>query len=121
MKTIRTTSANTAAVLVARAFTTTANKGGMKMKLIGMFAFGLVCMGFLVEPAFAGTHKTDKCVETFWKTVWTDGLKTYKKECVHAEAEQIDELKDPDRADNERSVADSGNEGSTSAASAGNQ
>ena len=34
---------------------------------------------------------------------------------------EIDNLKDPDQAGSERDIADSGNEGSTSAASAGDQ
>ena len=43
------------------------------------------------------------------------------KEWIWVENNKMDELHDPDRSDNKRDVADSGNEGSTSAASANDQ
>ena len=41
--------------------------------------------------------------------------------CARIEACQIDELRDPDQTGNESEVADSGNEGSTSAAQESDQ
>ena len=78
----------------------------MKTTLITTFAFALMVFAFNVTTSYAG----DK-----------DGCTHLQKIMGTCHTAQIDDLKDPDQPDNERSVADSGDEGSTSAASAEDQ
>ena len=81
--------------------------------LITTFAITLMAFSFAATSAMAGHYS--HCPEgTKLESVWTG-------KCVPVRTSQMDELNDPDRPDNERSVADSGEEGSTSAASAGDQ
>ncbi|MCY4038217.1 MAG: hypothetical protein OXF09_02020 [Hyphomicrobiales bacterium] len=69
------------------------------------FAFALMVFAFNANPAFAHAQ-TDDC----------PGYKAWGLECYFS---QIDEVDDPSQEGNERDVADSGEEGSTSAASEG--
>ncbi len=82
----------------------------MKTTLITTFAIALMVFSFAGTSAMAAHYS--KCPEgTNLESVWTG-------KCVPAVTSQIEELKDPDHPDNERDVADSGEEGSTSAAGA---
>ena len=88
----------------------------MKTKQITAFAFALVVFAFNTNIVMAAEKKEKHCL-----------IFTYDENQQHVCTEwiwvenQVDDLKDPDQADNERDVADSGNEDSTSAASAGDQ
>ena len=76
----------------------------MKMTLVTAFAIALIVVASNVSPAQAiGDVAT--CYDEY----------TCNK---NKNVANVDELQDPDRTDNERDIADSGNEGSTSAASA---
>ena len=78
----------------------------MKTILMTTFASALMVFAFNAFPAMASeecNHLT-KALGTCWE-----------------ESAKIEELKDLDQPDNEREVADSGDEGSTSAASASEQ
>ena len=81
----------------------------MKTALITTFAIAAMVFAFNTTPAEAWSEY-DQC-----------RARGGSLEDCRQYAEQIDELKDPDQAGNERNIADSGDEGSTSAASAGDQ
>ena len=104
----------------------------MKTTLITTFAFALMVFAFNVSPAFAKegsdiANKIDNflfppsvgtgCVDPKTGSIMEG---TTNCEQYHSHNE-IDNLEDPDQADNERAVADSGDEGSTSAASTNDQ
>ena len=76
----------------------------MKTILTTIFAIAVMVFAFNA-PAFA---EGEGC----------DGWDVWGGDC---HLSQIDELKDPDQADNESEVADSGNEGTTSAAQESDQ
>ena len=82
--------------------------------LITTFAIAMMVFAFNVAPVQAGDQ--EKCM-------WGDkaACKRHLEKSTGQKVAEIDELRDPDQADNERDVADSGNEGSTSAASAEGQ
>ncbi|MCY4038761.1 MAG: hypothetical protein OXF09_04805 [Hyphomicrobiales bacterium] len=71
----------------------------MKTILTTIFAIAVMVFAFHTKPVMAGSG---------------DGIWASNQP-------QVDELNDPDQADNERDIADSGNEGSTSAAGANEQ
>ena len=79
--------------------------------LITTFAFAVMVFAFNTSPASAESG-----------TYYCIGLPEWINygDCAEDSAE-LDQLQDPDQADNERAVADSGDEGSTSAASADDQ
>ena len=82
--------------------------------LTTIFAIAGMVFAFNVTPVQAGDQ--EKCM-------WGDkaACKKKQKKSTGQRVAEIDELKDPDQADNERDVADSGEEGSTSAASTSDQ
>ena len=81
----------------------------MKTTLITTFTLAVMVLAFNATPAFAKST-FDKCMDA-----WNN-----EAACKEYLA-RLDDLRDPNQADNERDVADSGNEGSTSAASADDQ
>lgn len=82
------------------------------MKTILTMTFAIALMVFAFNTTSASANEgTYHCM----------GLPAWLGECDPDETAEIDELKDPDQKDSERDVADSGNEGSTSAASASDQ
>ena len=83
----------------------------MKTTLTTAFATALMVFAFNATPAYA---KGEESARELKCDISADGA-----DCDIFG--QVDELKDPDQANNERDVADSGDEGSTSAASAGDQ
>ena len=90
----------------------------MKTILTTTFAFALMVFVFnasLVEANENAGKKKHCKIFTF-----DENQNRVCKEYIWVE-NQMDDLNDPDQPDSERSVADSGNEGSTSSASAGNQ
>ena len=82
--------------------------------LITTFAIVLMLFSFAGTSAIAAHYS--KCPEgTNLESVWTG-------KCVpEKHGSYMDELRDPDQAGDERDIADSGDEGSTSAASADDQ
>ena len=86
----------------------------MKTTLITTFAFALMVFTFNAAPAQASDQ--EKCL-------WGDkaACKRHLEKTTGQKVAEIDELRDPDQAENEKDVADSGNEGPTSAASANDQ
>ena len=81
----------------------------MKKILKATFAIAVVVFAFSASPVFAKSA-FDKCMDA-----WNN------EAACREHLARLDTLRDPDQADNERDVADSGNEGSTSAASADDQ
>ena len=79
--------------------------------LITAFAFAAVVFAFHTKPVMANTNIWG------WDEAWEE-YKEKKRRGEYRNAENIDNLSDPGQADNERDVADSGEEGSTSAAGA---
>ncbi|MCY4038759.1 MAG: hypothetical protein OXF09_04795 [Hyphomicrobiales bacterium] len=80
---------------------------------ITTFAIAMMVFAFNANPVMAN----EKCGEGYEKKrtgIWS----AY---CAPIQTSQMDELNDPDQAENERDVADSGEEGSTSAAGATEQ
>ena len=94
----------------------------MKTTLITTFAIAVMVFAFNASPAHA-TEESNKKVEKELKSwVCPDGGEPiWGTTKCRGKTAQVDELSDPDQDGNERDIADSGNEGSTSAASAGDQ
>ena len=94
----------------------------MKTTLITTFAIAVMIFAFNANPAHA-TEESNKKVEKELKSwVCPDGGEPiWGTTRCRGKTAQVDELSDPDQDGNERDIADSGNEGSTSAASAGDQ
>ena len=92
----------------------------MKTTLIATFAFALMAFAFNNNPAMAKARHGSN-FDT-WANCPDSKLKMNREAnkwiCT---AENLNELDNPDQADNERDVADSGDEDSTSAASADEQ
>ena len=87
--------------------------------ILTTLAIALMVFAFNTPSLVHATEESDRKAEEFLfgkpcKKVWKGG--GYHTECQHAE---IDEVKDPDEAESE--VADSGNEGPTSAAQESDQ
>ncbi|MCY4031045.1 MAG: hypothetical protein OXF05_02895 [Hyphomicrobiales bacterium] len=82
--------------------------------LITTFAFAVMVFAFNADSAMA----TAKCDEGYEMRPTGNGWAGY---CAPIRTSQIDELNDPDQEGNERDIADSGEEGSTSAAGANEQ
>ena len=81
----------------------------MKTTLTTIFAIAVMVFAFNPSPVFAKSA-FDKCMDA-----WDN------EAACREHLARLDDLKDPDQQDNERDVADSGDEGSTSAASADEQ
>ena len=81
----------------------------MKTTLTTTFALAVMVFAFNANPVMAGE-------DTFLCTNEETG-----EQYVCPIFSSVDELRDPEQAGNEKDVADSGNEGSTSAASASDQ
>ncbi|MCY4031824.1 MAG: hypothetical protein OXF05_06875 [Hyphomicrobiales bacterium] len=77
--------------------------------LITTFAFALMVFAFNANPAFANEEKQPLCQVGKW----------YEPRVPCDQVVEIDEIQD--QADNENTIADSGEEGSTSAAGATEQ
>ena len=93
----------------------------MKTILTTIFALALMVFAFSTNPVMAGGSK---CPKGYHWGKMTGGKYACLNSKVYGqidESQQIDKLKGPDQQDNERDVADSGNEGSTSAASTSDQ
>ena len=84
----------------------------MKTILITTFAIASMVFAFGANPAMAVGEQHPAC---------HDGTSTLTHGLPPCEGGIFSEVNDPDQADQERDVADSGNEGSTSAASADDQ
>ena len=78
----------------------------MKTTLITTFAIAVMVLAFNATPSYAGDEH---------------GCTHLQKAMGTCHTAQVDEVQDPDQADGERDVADSGEEGSTSAAGADEQ
>ena len=83
----------------------------MKMTptVILTFTFAVTVFAFNASPVFAKSA-FDKCMDA-----WNN------EAACREHLAKLDGLRDPEQSDNERDVADSGNEDSTSAASASDQ
>ena len=81
----------------------------MKTILVTTFAIAIMVLAFNASPVFAKSA-FDKCMDAWGNEA-----------ACREHLARLDELRDPNQADNEREVADSGNEDSTSAASASDQ
>ena len=87
----------------------------MKTILTVTFAIAVMVFAFNADPVMA---KGSKCPKGYHWGKMTGGKYACLNSAVYGE---LDELRDPDQADNERDVADSGNEGLTSAAQESDQ
>lgn len=88
----------------------------MKNTLTTIFAFAVIVFASNANSVMA-KESTPSCPEGYvWQELGWGG------DCVPAGVfGQMDELKDPNQTDNERDVADSGNEDSVSSASTNGQ
>ena len=82
--------------------------------VVTTFAFALMAFAFNATPVQASDQ--EKCL---WGN--KDACKRHIEKSTGQRVAEMDELQDPNQADNEREVADSGEEGSTSAAGADDQ
>ena len=94
----------------------------MKAILTTIFAIAVMVFALNASPAHA-TEESNKKVEKELKSwVCPDGGEPiWGTTKCRGKTAQVDELRDLDNDGSERDVADSGNEGSTSAASASDQ
>ncbi|MCY4038214.1 MAG: hypothetical protein OXF09_02005 [Hyphomicrobiales bacterium] len=81
----------------------------MKTILATIFAIAVMVLAFNATPSHA-----DEKAQCKWIEVW-EKCEKYR---TQAQIDELDGSQDPDQAGNERDVADSGAEGSTSAAGA---
>ncbi|MCY4038768.1 MAG: hypothetical protein OXF09_04840 [Hyphomicrobiales bacterium] len=81
----------------------------MKTILTTIFTIAVMAFAFNANPVMA--TEEEQC----W---WMESLQKCAK---YKDQAQVDDVQDPDQADGERDVADSGEEGSTSAAGATEQ
>ena len=89
----------------------------MKTILIMTFAIAMMVFAFNANPVMAG-EKKEKVCNTF---VWDGNGNKICKTWIWVENNQIDNLRDTDQTSGESAVADSGNEGTTSAAQESDQ
>ncbi|MCY4034436.1 MAG: hypothetical protein OXF24_08035 [Hyphomicrobiales bacterium] len=94
----------------------------MKTILTTIFAIAVMVFAFNANPAYA-TEESNKAVEKEVHSWFCKDGRRYdiKNSKCEGFVQKMDELRDPDQAGNERDVADSGNEGPSSAAQESDQ
>ena len=90
----------------------------MKTILTAIFAIAVMVFVFNATDAFAGGEEKKKHCQIF---TFDENQNRVCKTWIWVENDQIDNLRDTDQTGGESAVADSGNEGSTSAAQESDQ